>query len=259
MNYITNSLEFSKNFKISHTEVFGKISLFLENETAGEESFALSEYTNERNRKYPIYEIALSGYILLAINLTALSGKHSFLNDFKRNFSLFVSEKITFEELKSCVPKKEIRNIEQKTYIIYDKHRKLHKIGRTVEIDRRMKAVKNVVPDIELICVCNNDLEILLHNCFKEKRINGEWFDLNENDIEDIKRVFKIQFNSVGFNNLLNEIKEITSENSVACNQLKEFKKLINFEEDADEINKFKIFIVDEFIIKKQQLENCIK
>lgn len=260
MEYITNSLEFSKNFKISHNHILEKISFFLEEETINEKKFERSEYTNERNRKYPIYKITLEGYVLLAISLTANTGRVSLLNEFKENFANLVSKKINFEEIKNCLSKKEIHIIEQKTYIIYDKHRKMYKIGRTGRISQRLEALKNVVPDLELINVCNNDLEILLHDCFKEKRIEGEWFRLEKEDIEDIERVFKIQYNSIGFNILFNDIKKITSENSAACNQLKKFKKLINFEDDIEEIKEFKKFIVEEYLIKKAKtLQECEK
>lgn len=68
-----------------------------------------------------------------------------------------------------------------------------YKIGITFsEISKRIKALQTGCPyKIEIIHTyeTNNSfiIEQTLHNRYKDKNSNGEWFILNEQDIEDIK------------------------------------------------------------------------
>lgn len=66
------------------------------------------------------------------------------------------------------------------------------KIGRTVNPQNRMKTFNIKLPfEVEYEhLIKTNDmlmLESQLHNKFSEKRINGEWFDLDGSDVEYIK------------------------------------------------------------------------
>lgn len=49
-------------------------------------------------------------------------------------------------------------------------------------------------PTIYLFAICENDIEILLHKKYDKKRIRGEWFNLNQRQINVIikKYNFKI-------------------------------------------------------------------
>lgn len=67
-----------------------------------------------------------------------------------------------------------------------------YKIGRTVNPDNRMRTFAVKLPfEVEYIClIATNDmkqLEFDLHKMFDSKRIRGEWFALNTDDVEYIK------------------------------------------------------------------------
>lgn len=67
-----------------------------------------------------------------------------------------------------------------------------YKIGKTVDPDNRMKTFSVKLPfEVDYVCVIQSDdmhtLETELHAKFEHKRVNGEWFDLDETDVEYIK------------------------------------------------------------------------
>lgn len=68
----------------------------------------------------------------------------------------------------------------------------IYKIGKTKNVDRRMGDFGVQLPfqteEIFRFFSVNHDkTEKLIHQHFKEKCVNGEWFQLNVQDIEDIK------------------------------------------------------------------------
>lgn len=78
-------------------------------------------------------------------------------------------------------------------YLIQSEHG--YKIGRSNNPDNRFKAFETKLPfDVELICVHKTDdmiaLERRLHDRFADKRLNGEWFDLSEGDVQFIRDMF---------------------------------------------------------------------
>jgi len=77
-------------------------------------------------------------------------------------------------------------------YIMYDENSKYFKIGRSVNPQKREKTLQSEKPSIVLLYTfkgVNND-EIILHEKFKSKRIRGEWFNLNDDDITEIHKYF---------------------------------------------------------------------
>lgn len=66
-----------------------------------------------------------------------------------------------------------------------------HKIGRTKDPKQRLNSFKSMRMQVEYVCLIQtknmNRLEADLHIKFKDKRIQGEWFDLDTDDIEYIK------------------------------------------------------------------------
>jgi hypothetical protein len=53
------------------------------------------------------------------------------------------------------------------------------KIGRSLNPEKRLRAIKNGNPDIlKLLGIINDDREIELHQRFAEYRTSGEWFSL---------------------------------------------------------------------------------
>lgn len=67
-----------------------------------------------------------------------------------------------------------------------------YKIGRTKDPQSRMKTFGIQLPfEVEYACLIETpdmyDLESRLHSRFAKKRINGEWFNLTNDDVEYIK------------------------------------------------------------------------
>ncbi len=67
----------------------------------------------------------------------------------------------------------------------------LYKIGCTTNVDRRLAALRAQSPcEIKLVCTIEAqdryEAEHNLHHVFHKKRIRGEWFELDEADIEQI-------------------------------------------------------------------------
>lgn len=66
------------------------------------------------------------------------------------------------------------------------------KIGKTLNLDDRMRSLEMSTPlEIELLHFVKSENidkdERIFHNMFVTKRVKGEWFDLDERDIEEIK------------------------------------------------------------------------
>jgi Meiotically up-regulated gene 113 len=67
-----------------------------------------------------------------------------------------------------------------------------YKIGRTKNPNDRLKTFNVKLPfEVEFICLIEtanmHALEAELHEQFSDKRVNGEWFNLNSDDVEYIK------------------------------------------------------------------------
>lgn len=86
---------------------------------------------------------------------------------------------------------------EQFVYIMYDERTGFYKIGRSVNAEYREKTLQSDKPVIILIekWVASAVVEGILHRKYKEKRIRGEWFELSESDLDDI-RLFMAEFAS---------------------------------------------------------------
>lgn len=68
-----------------------------------------------------------------------------------------------------------------------------YKVGRTRNVPARMRAFGVHLPIVYTIPLCAwfddcHAAERRYHELFASKRINGEWFDLNENDMQQIRR-----------------------------------------------------------------------
>lgn len=63
----------------------------------------------------------------------------------------------------------------------------LYKIGITQNINKRLKQLRTANPDLTLLdsfeTKHGNKIESTLHNLYKNKRIDGEWFLLEELDV----------------------------------------------------------------------------
>lgn len=88
--------------------------------------------------------------------------------------------------------KKEAKTLTRKSYLVYfvQEGEGLIKIGKTVDIERRMSGIQTHCPNpIRLLAYMEGGtrgLEGKLHRLFKDKRVRGEWFDLTLEDIQSI-------------------------------------------------------------------------
>jgi hypothetical protein len=88
-------------------------------------------------------------------------------------------------------------NPDFKTYIIFEENTGYYKIGKSKRPHIREKTLRSEKPNIKMILVCENNIESVLHKKYKRKRIRGEWFDLNSDEILDI--IEKYNFTKVDF------------------------------------------------------------
>lgn len=82
---------------------------------------------------------------------------------------------------------KNIREISyEKTYIMHDPITNLYKIGKSRNPKFREKTLCSQTPQIFLFAVCNYNIEKELHKKYAHKRVRGEWFKLNNDDLKKI-------------------------------------------------------------------------
>lgn len=79
-----------------------------------------------------------------------------------------------------------------KIYVMIDKNTGYYKIGRSKNPEKRERTLQSEKPTIEMLF--NRDARVKdekeLHNMFSDKRVRGEWFDLNGSDLSKIKKYF---------------------------------------------------------------------
>tara|TARA_Y100000817_G_scaffold107864_2_gene84451 strand:+ start:864 stop:1334 length:471 start_codon:yes stop_codon:yes gene_type:complete len=79
---------------------------------------------------------------------------------------------------------------ETQVYLMQDTTNNFYKIGRSKKPRYRERTLQAEKPTIELLLCfvgCCED-EKYLHDHFKEKRIRGEWFNLDDDDVEFFKQ-----------------------------------------------------------------------
>jgi Meiotically up-regulated gene 113 len=79
------------------------------------------------------------------------------------------------------------------TYFIYSPKLEAVKIGRSVDPEKRLRAIKNGNPDeLRLLGVLNDDREKEFHQRFAKYRTNGEWFSLGSRLLAFLKAEFDL-------------------------------------------------------------------
>lgn len=87
-------------------------------------------------------------------------------------------------------PKAKKSYIFTKIYLAYDDSNGYYKIGRSMDPVLREKTLMAERSTVSFLFISHNvpfSTESELHKKFKPKRIRGEWFNLNEDDISYIK------------------------------------------------------------------------
>ena len=82
--------------------------------------------------------------------------------------------------------------IQEKGHVYLLKHGKEYKIGKSTDVSRRYKDIKIQMPYLteEIHVIATDDpsgIEAYWHNRFKDKRLNGEWFQLSTDDVKVFK------------------------------------------------------------------------
>lgn len=80
----------------------------------------------------------------------------------------------------------------QLTYLMADRSTGMYKIGRSIEPYFREKTLQSQNPVIELICTCQVDIEKHLHEYYADQRVRGEWFNLSDEQVNEVIEIFEI-------------------------------------------------------------------
>ena len=100
--------------------------------------------------------------------------------------------KLNHEHYKERFDKQEKEKVKGFVYLLKIEGKNQYKIGVTKNLNKRLKQISPKMP-FELKIehkIKHNDIygmEDELHNKFDDKRIKGEWFKLNDNDVNYIK------------------------------------------------------------------------
>jgi len=87
--------------------------------------------------------------------------------------------------------KNKIRIQKTKCYIIKDDSNNTYKIGASIEPLKREKTLQSQKPNLKLIKIFENNIEKELHELYKHCRLRGEWFKLNNIQLEYICKNYK--------------------------------------------------------------------
>lgn len=101
-------------------------------------------------------------------------------------------------EIKQAEPTKETTTDFCFIYLMHDTSNGYYKIGISNSPEYRERTLQSEKPTIEMIASKKfpirkiaKSIEKALHNTYSEKRLRGEWFELNYNDVEHIKETLK--------------------------------------------------------------------
>ena len=128
---------------------------------------------------------------------------YEIFQDFIKSFHKTIKENISEEVLNKANQKKEIDTTTNDkgtcyVYLMIDTTNNFHKIGISNNPKYREHTLQSDKPTIELICAKEfpsrtiaEAIESALHKAYANKRIRGEWFNLEDNDIIEIKQTLK--------------------------------------------------------------------
>lgn len=107
----------------------------------------------------------------------------------------FAKKYMTFFILSGAIIHAKINKVDKsfhktKTYLMIDENNGYIKIGKSTNPNTREKTLQSEKPFINILYVCDNNIEKKLHNEYKDKRIRGEWFSLSTDDINHIVETY---------------------------------------------------------------------
>lgn len=108
-----------------------------------------------------------------------------FNGKYKGSFDFDVTNLRGYHELNASVSTRAIGNFA--TYIIYDPSNNCYKIGKSKNIYRRLRVLRNLHNEqLQLIGMCPMNHELQIHFDYQSKREFGEWFSISTDDVLDI-------------------------------------------------------------------------
>lgn len=112
----------------------------------------------------------------------------------KTEFLTLIEDEVSIKNADELI-KLTSANIENLGFVYIIKSKLGYKIGHSKEIHHRNKIFNVKLPFqwefAKIYCLEDYKLfEKFLHKIFKDKKINGEWFDLNEYDLISIEKVY---------------------------------------------------------------------
>ena len=104
------------------------------------------------------------------------------------------------DEFNEARPKKEQPSSSGFIYVVTfldSANKKHYKIGRAKNIEQRLSGIQTGNPFKLKLDLCfwvesMSKVENMIHNQYKNKRKNGEWFDLTDSDVLDIAKRYSI-------------------------------------------------------------------
>lgn len=117
------------------------------------------------------------------------------INFGKTEFLTFIDDEVTIKKADELIQLTSAKNIEKLGFVYLIKSKLGYKIGYSKEIHNRNKIFNVKLPFqwefAKIFCLQDYKLfEKFLHNIFVDKKLNGEWFDLDEEDLVSIEKVY---------------------------------------------------------------------
>lgn len=154
------------------------------------------------------------------------------------------------------------------TYLMFDFKTKLHKIGKTANINTRLKQINCKHKKAKVVLFIPFDIESLLHQKFRKNNIiigsEREWFNFSSNDIIDIYNIMKTNAFTQEFNNSLSLLdnvnkqdimKEFTvlAKEGYSCSEIIDLQLKLAFAVDMGYITSFNSLISELVKVCKQR------
>lgn len=119
----------------------------------------------------------------------------------KISYEVFRNFMVDFNSaIRANIPEKDHKIAKDSCYVylMVDTTNNFHKIGISNNPKYREHTLQSDKPTIELLCAKKypsrtiaEAIEFALHKAYANKRIRGEWFNLDASDVEDVKRTLK--------------------------------------------------------------------
>lgn len=146
-------------------------------------------YTVKEDGSYEVM-VELLPYALLEIGVRGFS-KGEVLKELFNNVNYVIYRT---HSSRFIVPDVRIRRIKNPSSLVYlvRSFGNYYKIGKTNNVDNRLRQLKTHNPEITLIGLTDLYSEELLHKKFKDYRVKGEWFIFEDRVLEKVKSYFYI-------------------------------------------------------------------